>query len=31
VVSLPEGFLDTLDDDSVPVGADDGGEGGDGG
>jgi hypothetical protein len=31
VVSLPEGFLDTLGDDSVPVGADDGGEGGDGG
>jgi nifR3 family TIM-barrel protein len=32
VVSLPEGFLDTLHDDSVPVGADDGsGEGGDGG
>jgi len=31
VVSLPEGFLDTLGDDSVPVGADDAGEGGDGG
>jgi nifR3 family TIM-barrel protein len=31
-VSLPEGFLDTLDDDSVPLGADDAGEdGGDGG
>ncbi|HTV24135.1 MAG TPA: tRNA dihydrouridine synthase DusB [Polyangiaceae bacterium] len=31
-VSLPEGFLGTLDDDSVPVGADDAGEdGGDGG
>ena len=30
-VSLPEGFLDTLDDDSVPAGADDAGEGGDGG
>jgi len=31
-VSLPEGFLDTLGDDSVPVGADDAGEdGGDGG
>jgi nifR3 family TIM-barrel protein len=27
-VSLPEGFLDTLDDDSVPVGADDAGEDG---
>jgi nifR3 family TIM-barrel protein len=32
VVSLPEGFLDRLDDDTVPEGADDaGGEGGDGG
>ena len=31
VVSLPEGFLDRLDDDSVPVGADDGDGGGDGG
>jgi hypothetical protein len=31
VVSLPEGFLDQLGDDSVPVGADDAGEGGDGG
>jgi len=31
VVSLPEGFLDTLQDDTVPTGADDGGEGGDGG
>jgi nifR3 family TIM-barrel protein len=31
IVSLPEGFLDQLDDDSVPVGADEGSEGGDGG
>ena len=32
VVSLPDGFLDHLDDDAVPEGADDaGGEGGDGG
>jgi nifR3 family TIM-barrel protein len=31
VVSLPDGFLDHLDDDAVPDGADDGGEGGDGG
>jgi hypothetical protein len=30
VVSLPEGFLDRLDDDAVPLGADDeaGGDGG---